>query len=182
MHLFGKFHKRNKKENKLSLIKPCETAKFWTFSKFHETGPKCRSTSIHLCGKFGKRNNNYKLVRKGNKLFLIKPCKTAKFWTFTEFHETWPKRSFRPMHLCGKFAIRTNNYKLVWKTNKHSLIKPCKITKFWTFSKFHETWIKRWSKPMHMCGKFGKRNNNYKLVRKENKLSFIKQCKTAKFT
>ena len=62
MHLFGKFHKRNKKENKLSLIKSCETAKFRMFSKFHETGPKGRSTPMHLCDKFAKRNNNYKSV------------------------------------------------------------------------------------------------------------------------
>ena len=68
---------------------------------------------MHLCSKIAKRNNNYKLAQKGNEVPLIKQCKKAKFWTFTEFHETWPKRRKRPMHLCGKFAKRNNDYKLV---------------------------------------------------------------------
>ena len=119
-----------KGKKKLSLTKPCRTVKFCTFSKLHETCPKCRSKPMHLCGKFAKRNKNYKLVRKGNKLSFIKQCKTIKFWTFSEFHKTWPKSRSRRMHSCGKFAKHNNNYKLVRKGNKLSLIKSCKIVKF----------------------------------------------------
>ena len=85
------------------------------------------------------------------------------------------------MHSCGKFAKHNNNYKLVRKVNKLSLIKSCETAKFRMFSKFHETGPKGRSTPMHLCGKFAKRNNNCKLVRKGIKLSFIKQCKTIKF-
>ena len=68
-----------KGKKKLSLTKPCRTVKFCTFSKLHETCPKCRSKPMHLCGKFAKPNNNFQLVRKRNKLCLIKLCKIAKF-------------------------------------------------------------------------------------------------------
>ena len=128
------------KEKQIFFNKTVQKSKIMkVFSKFHETWPKRRSRPMHLCGRFAKRNNNCKLVRKGNKLSLITPCKTSKFWTFSEFHETWPKRWSRPMHLCGKFVKCINNYKVVWKENKLSLIKPCKTAKFWTFPKFHKT-------------------------------------------
>ena len=136
---------------------------------------------MHLCGKFAIRTNNYKLVWKTNKLSLIKPFKITKFWTLSKFHETWIKHWSKPMHMCDKFGKRNNNYKLVRKGNKLSFIKQCKTAKFWTFSEFHKTWPKSRSRPMHSWGKFAKRNNNYKLVRKGNKLSLIKRCKILKF-
>ena len=48
--------------------------------------------------------------------------------------------------------------------NKVALIKPCKTAKLWTLSVFEETWPKRWTIPKNLCGKYAKRNNNYKFV------------------
>ncbi len=42
------------------------------------------------------------------------------------------------------------------------------------FSKFDETWLKYLSKPKNLCGKFGKRNNNYKFVYKGKQTCFNK--------
>ena len=42
--------------------------------------------------------------------------------------------------------------------------KPRKIAKFLTFSENNETWPNRSSRPNNLCGKFAKRNNNYKFV------------------
>ena len=94
-----------------------------------------------MCHKFAKCKTNYKLVEMGNKHAYIEPCQTAKFWTFSKFHETWLKRWSRPILLCGKFAKPNNNYNLVEKGNKLVLIKLCKTTKLWTFSEFHETFF-----------------------------------------
>ena len=57
--------------------------------------------------------------------------------------------------------ITTGLYK--WESNI-ALIKSSKTAKFWTFTKFDKTWPKRWYRPKNLCGKFGKRNNNYKFV------------------
>ena len=89
---------------------------------------------------------------KGKQTFFNKTCKIAKFWTFLEFHEIWPKLRSRPMHLCGKFAKHNNNYKIVAKENKLSFIKPCKTARYWMFTELHVTWPKRWSRPMHLRG------------------------------
>ena len=44
-----------------------------------QNSTKLESRPKNLCGKLAKRNNIYKFVLKGNKLGLIKPCRTAKF-------------------------------------------------------------------------------------------------------
>ena len=51
----------------------------------------------------------------GKKLALMKPCKTAKFWMFSKFDETWHKCWSRPKNLFGKFAKRNNKLQVCIK-------------------------------------------------------------------
>ena len=72
---------------------------------------------MHLCGKFVKRNNNYKVVEKGNKLVLIKPCQTANIERSQNSTKLDRYVCLDPCICVIKFTKRNNNYKLVEKGN-----------------------------------------------------------------